>query len=460
MSSTAVALQIRHSPALFAHFVLGITPHETQAQFLECRAPVKIAACGRRWGKSTAAALDVLHLAVVGDAEGRPTTQMVVAPSSDQTTVIGDEVERLLLNGPLAPLVANITHAPFFEVTLTNGSMILARSAGNEGKYLRGRAAHRVVVDEAAFVSERTIQEAILPMLADTSGQLVLISTPFGRNTFWEFFVRGQGDDPSCQSFQFPSHLNPHISRGYIEGQRLTMTEMQFRTEWEAEFLDDLGTVFSWGLIERAIRGELARPVIGHSYALGWDPAKFVDRSAVVVLDITGRPWHVVACECIEGRDYTRQLARVVNLSRSYNGAFVIMDCTANESLREQLLACGVPTDGVKFTNASKQSLIDGLVLALEQGNVTFPHLPALIQELRYYSYALTAAGNVKLGAPDRAGAHDDLTTALALAVKSVMDVPEQQEIVSLVDLLDETMPEAEWERLAGAFGGCIDSRY
>ena len=44
--------------------------------------------------------------------------------------------------------------------------------------------------------------------------------------------------------------------------------------------------------------------------------------------------------------------------------------------------------------------------------------LGALIAELRYYEYRMTAAGNVKLGAPDRAGATDDLTTALALALK------------------------------------------
>ena len=86
-TETVAGLQVRSSPALFAHFVLGVTPHTTQAAFLECRAPVKVAACGRRWGKSTAAALDALHLAVVGDGEGRPTTQMVVAPTADQIIV-------------------------------------------------------------------------------------------------------------------------------------------------------------------------------------------------------------------------------------------------------------------------------------------------------------------------------------------------------------------------------------
>ena len=75
--------------------------------------------------------------------------------------------------------------------------------------------------------------------------------------------------------------------------------------------------------------------------------------------------------------------------------------------------------EGYSFTNATKQELIDGLVLALEQDRVTFPAtLTALIAELRYYEYRMTAAGNVKLGAPERAGATDDLTTALALALK------------------------------------------
>jgi hypothetical protein len=420
--------QIRSSPALFAHFILGVTPHQTQAQFLECRAPVKVAACGRRWGKSTAAALDVLHLAVVGDAEGRPTTQMLTAPTADQTTVIGDEVERLLRRGPLSDLVADVVHAPFFEVRLNNGSVILARSAANDGKYLRGRSAHRVVVDEAAFVSQRTIQESILPMLADTAGQLVLISTPFGRNTFWEFFVRGQSGDSACRSFQFPSRLNPHVSQAYIEAQRLTMTQVQYDTEWLAEFVDDAGAVFAWPLIERAIAGELSAPVPVHRYSLGWDPAKWRDRSALIVLDIGEVPGHVVACETLEGRDYSRQLARVVELSRAYNGAYVAMDSTGNEALLEQLVAADVPCEGVVFTSAAKQALIDGLVLALEQGSVTFPHVPALIQELRYYSYSLTAAGNVKLGAPDRAGYFDDLTTALALATKVMMAPPRRVE--------------------------------
>jgi phage FluMu gp28-like protein len=158
----------------------------------------------------------------------------------------------------------------------------------------------------------------------------------------------------------------------------------------------------------------------GHRYSVGWDPAKYRDRSAVIVLDVTDeRPQHVVCCQTLEGRDYALQIQRVAELAASYNRADVLMDATGNAALLEQMQATGTRVEGYSFTNATKQELIDGLVLVLEQDRVTFPAtLSALIAELRYYSYTLTAAGNVKLGAPERAGATDDLTTALALALK------------------------------------------
>jgi hypothetical protein len=66
----------------------------------------------------------------------------------------------------------------------------------------------------------------------------------------------------------------------------------------------------------------------------------------------------------------------------------------------------------------------------------------------------------VKLGAPERAGAFDDLTTALALAVKVMMAPPETKQIVSLHDELATLMDDREWEALAASYGGPIDPRY
>jgi hypothetical protein len=49
---------------------------------------------------------------------------------------------------------------------------------------------------------------------------------------------------------------------------------------------------------------------------------------------------------------------------------------------------------------------------------------------------------------------------AYAIAEMLRRHEPAHQEVVSMRDELAALMDEREWERLAGAFGGHIDSRY
>ena len=50
----------------------------------------------------------------------------------------------------------------------------------------------------------------------------------------------------------------------------------------------------------------------------------------------------------------------------------------------------------------------------IENGQVTIPQIPELINELKLYGYKISASGNVQYGAPE--GYHDDCVVALALA--------------------------------------------
>ncbi len=152
-------------------------------------------------------------------------------------------------------------------------------------------------------------------------------------------------------------------------------------------------------------------------YVAGYDPAKWVDRSAIVVLDTTERPWRVMDIQDIGGTDYILQATVVKTMADRFNRAHVLVDSTSHDQMLEQLKKDGVKVEGYQFTNASKQELINGLVIAMEQGDVKIPNHRLLVEELKYYRKEFTAAGNVKLGAPDKPGIHDDLVTALALAV-------------------------------------------
>jgi hypothetical protein len=77
----------------FAKLAWNWEPHSPgQRDWILCNARIKVAACGRRWGKSESTAIDIALYA----AEHSGTTQIVVAPTHDQTTIILDEVRRRL----------------------------------------------------------------------------------------------------------------------------------------------------------------------------------------------------------------------------------------------------------------------------------------------------------------------------------------------------------------------------
>jgi phage FluMu gp28-like protein len=395
--------------------MLNTEPFPAQEEWLECRSTVKTACCGRGWGKSYSESIDLIWFAVT-----KPKTkQYLFAPTADQSRIIMRYVEQMLQASRIPDIVERAVQSPFPEITFANGSLIGARSIGDTGKNVRGLRADRVVLDEAAYIPGDIVNDVVSPMLiVSPHHERVNISTPFGLNHFHDDFQRGQRHTAGYASFRFPTSSNPYVTEAYLAQQRREMTDMAFAVEYLAEFMPDQNAVFRPSVIEACMDVHLetpAAPLPSHRYVLGYDPAKWVDRSGVVVLDVTAEPWRVVAVEDISGRDYIEhQLPAIKALATKYNNAAILLDSTHNDPLLEMLTKERLQVEGFQFTNASKQELINGLVIAMEQGRVSLPSHRDLLDELKHYRYELTAAGNVKLGAA--AKHHDDLVTALALA--------------------------------------------
>jgi hypothetical protein len=68
--------------------------------------------------------------------------------------------------------------------------------------------------------------------------------------------------------------------------------------------------------------------------------------------------------------------------------------------------------EGFKFTSQSKQQLIEGLVIAIQQGLIKYPE-GSIVDELSLFEYVYSKTG-VKYSAP--LGMHDDAVCSLALA--------------------------------------------
>ena len=155
-------------------------PHAGQRGFLEASGRLKVLACGRRWGKTSACAALVAR-ALCGEV---PAKVLIVAPTLDQARILFDRV--LEFAGKLfgSEVVAKYSPYPRLEF---GGHEVVARS-GHSPRSLRGHEATHIIVDEAAFVPGSLVPDTLLPMLATTGGEMTLISTPNGFNGFWRMF--------------------------------------------------------------------------------------------------------------------------------------------------------------------------------------------------------------------------------------------------------------------------------
>lgn len=391
-------------------------PHSAgQRDWILCDAKVKVAACGRRWGKSESTAIDIALYALTHPGH----IQILVAPTEDQTSIIMGDVERRLFAIPGMEQCLVYRASPYKEITFKDGrglwtpTVVMARTAGTTGKGLRGRKAHRVIVDESAFVSDKVKETVITPLLADFDGQRVEVSSPAGRNGFYKDWKRGQETNQTAyRSFRFPTSSNPYISPAYIARERATKPERAFEQEYEAAFLDNDGAVFR--KVEASMTAtEQLRAAPGHQYIFGVDWARSRDYTVIVVVDITTR--EMVALDRFSQISYTFQRNRLKALAERFHPVSIVAEANSMggpnvEKLQEE----GLPVFAFTTTNASKGTIIEALTLALETSNIRLLPDEILKNELLAYEGKKLPSGLMTYSAPE--GEHDDTVIATCLA--------------------------------------------
>ena len=188
----------------------------------------KIVAAGRRCGKSRLSAVTLL---IEGLNCPSGSAVMYIAPTLGMArTIMWD-----LLHELGQPVIKS-SHLNNLEITLSNGRKILLRGADNPDS-LRGVSLTYVVFDESAFIKEDTWQKIIRAALSDKKGRALFISTPSGRNWFYELFKLGQsGDDEEYKSWHFTTADNETIDPKEIEAAKRTLSSFAFKQEYLSSF--------------------------------------------------------------------------------------------------------------------------------------------------------------------------------------------------------------------------------
>ncbi len=390
---------------------LGYEPHPGQLEVHRSTAPRRVLACGVRWGKTRAAAMEALAAAL----EPRDRTMgWVVAPTYD----LADKVFR-----ELVVLAAEHLRHRIISMKESERRLVL-RNLGGGVSEIRGKSADNpvsllgegldfVIIDEAARMKPAIWESHLTQRLLDKNGWALVISTPRGKGWFYDLFRRGQSDDPAYASWNHPSWTNPHLNRAMIDAERGRLPERVFAQEYGGQFTEGAGQVLR--NVRECATGEWKEPVEGEAYYAGLDLAKVEDYTVLCILNSKRE---VVFVDRFHRLDWGLQVTRIRAATDRYNNARMLVDSTgAGEPIYESLEREGCNADPYPFTAKSKAALIDNLSLMVEKRQLTLPRAdlwPEGIDELESFQYSVSDSGNVKSGAPS--GAHDDCVIALALA--------------------------------------------
>ena len=376
-------------------------PHPGQERILASRARYRVVACGRRFGKTELGKLALLCRFLAG---GRcwwlaPTLQMA------------DQVWRDLKRA-LAPLPEARVSEAAQRIDLPGGAWLAIRST-HHADHLRGAGLDFAVLDEAAFIEEGVWPEVVRPMLLERRGTALFLSSPNGRNWFWQLLqLARDAEQRQWQAFHFTSRDNPLVDSAELEAIRRTTPARVFREEYLAEFLQDSGQVFD-GLRAAARAPAGAQPQAGRRYVAGVDWGRAHDYTAIVILDCEMRA--VAALERFRQVGWTRQRGRLQALHARWNLARILAESNSmGEPNIEALQEAGLPVTGFQTTAPAKRALIEALALAIESGQLALLPDEALLNELANYRLQRRPDGSYRYGAPP--GLHDDLVMALALA--------------------------------------------
>lgn len=379
--------------------------HANQRRIYESPARFRVAACGRRFGKTTVGERDIIKKAI----EGKQCWWL--APTADMSAKIWRSMK-----WRLRPLRCEIRESERILWTPTGG--FIEVKSTHEYDNLRGAGLDFAVMDEAAFMHPDVWPQIVRPMLLERKGHALFLSSPFGRNHFFDLYGMGlDTGEPEWKAFHFTSYDNPLIDAAELDGIRRSTPERIWLEEYMAEFVDGSGQVFR-NVKANATAPLDVEPVAGHVYVAGLDWARDVDYTCMIVIDATTR--QMVAIDRFNQVDWALQRSRVKALASRWNVSIIWAESNSIGSVNiEALQADGVPVKPFQTTAQSKAPLIDGLAAALEQGSLAIQNDADLVRELLAYRVERLPGGGYKYGAPP--GGHDDTVIACALALYGVL---------------------------------------
>jgi hypothetical protein len=305
---------------------------------IRCSARKRILRIGRRAGKTA-----LMRIVALSDLFlKKKFLILLVTPFNSQKDLFVNGVEDYFEEHPhLKSSIKKLVHTPNFELELTNGSKLIAFTAGSANKKgaqnIRGQEANRIILDEADYLSPKDF-EAINFILGNSHPVhglplLFVSSTPSGeRNKYYTWC-----HDPTFKEFHFPSSISPMWSAAVERELKEEFTEQIYAQEVLAEFGEDEEGVFKTIYVDAAFNEsanyDISRaegPLPGWIYCQGvdWNSQKHGTKIYTIGFNPALAQFKVVDAQSVSSLSWnlTSAVNAIVSANEFWNPAFIYVD--------------------------------------------------------------------------------------------------------------------------------------
>jgi hypothetical protein len=291
-------------------------------------------------------------------------------------------------------------------VKLLNGATVAFKS-GEKPDNLYGEDVYGVVIDEATRLREES-WHAVRSTMTATRGPIRIIGNVKGRKNWAYILARraevGERDWHYAKLTAYDAVDAGIVDEDEVKQAKSMLPENVFQELYLAEPSDDGGNPFGQLAIQKCIAPiSSGTPVI-----FGVDLAKSVDWTVAIGLDVHGSVCKFERFQ-LAWEETVNKLANLIGFTPA------LVDSTGvGDPIVERLQRRLPNVTGYSFSSTSKQKLMEGLSLAIQTQDITYPE-GEITSELDAFYYEYTRTG-VRYSAPS--GLHDDCVMALALAVQ------------------------------------------
>jgi phage FluMu gp28-like protein len=297
-----------------------------------------------------------------------------------------------------------ISNESKLTLILPNGARIEFKS-GEKPDNLYGDDVYAAVVDEASRMREESWY-ALRSTLTATKGKCKMIGNVKGKkNWFYKLGERARLGEDDYKFFKITAYdaaKEGILDIEEIEQAKRDLPEFVFKELYLAEPGDDNSNPFGIDNIRKCYAPlSSAIPI-----AFGIDLAKYTDWTVITGLDNMNRVCYTERFQ----HDWQQTKQRIIQV---VGRTPATVDATGiGDPIVEDLQRILPNIKGFKYTSQSKQQLMEGLVMEIQQHSIFFPEDPYGF-ELENFEYEYTRTG-VKYSAPS--GMNDDAVNSIALA--------------------------------------------